>query len=77
MPALTGEPLKLMIHDDDCGAFLDRFGRCHRCRFYPDMQSTALVAVGDAELESLRLTGRTHLAAGRLPVLPITETDKG
>lgn len=61
--------MKLMIHDDDCGAFVDQFGRCHRCRFYPDMQSTGFVDVSDDELENLRLAGRTFLTLGRLPVL--------
>jgi len=31
------------IHDDDCGAELHTDGWCPDCRFYPDMQSVALV----------------------------------
>ncbi len=35
--------MKKLIHDDDCGEFLDNAGRCPRCDFVPDMQSIAFV----------------------------------
>jgi hypothetical protein len=33
----------MLIHDDGCGAALDADGMCPRCKFHPDMQSTAVV----------------------------------
>ncbi len=56
--------MKLMFHYDDCGALLDSFGRCHACRFYPDMQSTAFREVAAEDLEH----GVTYLGIGREPV---------
>ena len=35
--------MKVLIHDDDCGAPLDSVGKCPKCKFIPDMQSTAFV----------------------------------
>ncbi len=56
--------MKLMFHDDDCGELLDSYGRCHACRFYPDMQSTAFREVPSEEL----VAGKTYLGIGREPV---------
>jgi hypothetical protein len=30
-----------LVHDDSCGEFLTPEGLCPKCKFYPDMQSTA------------------------------------
>ena len=60
--------MKLMYHDDDCGELLDRDGRCPKCKFHPDMQSTAFREVTDAELNGLRGNGRSFLGLNRMPV---------
>lgn len=62
--------MKLMFHDDDCGEYLDSFGRCGRCRFYPDMQSTGFVDVPQPVVDQLLANGRTLLGLNRSPVLP-------
>lgn len=53
--------MKLMFHDDDCGALLDSIGQCPACRFHPDMQSTAFREVAPENLVS----GQTYLGVGR------------
>lgn len=35
------EANKVLVHDDDCGEVLTGDGFCPKCKFYPDMQSTA------------------------------------
>lgn len=54
--------MKVMFHDDDCGEALDGDGLCPKCRFHPDMQSTAFREATQSE----RLTpGRTLLGKFR------------
>ena len=56
--------MKLMFHDDSCGEFLDAEGKCPKCRFHPDTQSTAFRDVQDGEL----CRGRSYLGPNRVPV---------
>lgn len=58
----------LMFHDDDCGELLDSEGKCPKCKFHPDGQSTAFREVLDAELSTLRRDGRSFLGKYRTPV---------
>jgi hypothetical protein len=51
--------MMLMFHDDDCGELLDADGKCGKCGFYPDMQSTAYREVADSELRPLLKAGRS------------------
>lgn len=63
--------LKLMIHDDSCGDFLDELGRCPSCFFHPDMQSTAFIDVTGEKLVEVTkqgMRGRTFLGPGRVSV---------
>lgn len=60
--------MQLMFHDDDCGELLDKDGRCPKCGFHPDMQSTAFKEVPDAEVSKLRAGGRTLLGLNRRPI---------
>lgn len=57
--------MQIMFHDDDCGELLDKEGRCPKCGFHPDMQSTAFKEVPDAEAMRLRASGRTMLGLNR------------
>lgn len=52
-----------MVHDDGCGEILDKEGRCPKCGFHPDMQSTAF---REASAEELR--GRSALGLERRPI---------
>lgn len=49
-----------MVHDDDCGEILDAEGRCPKCGFHPDIQSTAFREATEQELR-----GRTALGPER------------
>lgn len=60
--------MQLMFHDDDCGEFLDADGQCPKCKFHPDMQSTAFKNVSDSEVQALKGQGRTLLGQNRKPV---------
>ena len=60
--------MKLMYHDDNCGELLDKTGRCPKCNFHPDMQSTAFREVPDAEIDKLCGKGRTFLGLNRTPL---------
>ncbi len=60
-----GGSTQLMFHDDSCGELLDSEGMCPKCKFYPDMQSTAFREVSDEELRSLRAPSRTFLGLYR------------
>ena len=55
----------LMFHDDDCGELLDGNGRCPKCGFHPDGQSTSFREVGDEEFARLKAEGRTLLGQYR------------
>lgn len=57
--------MQIMFHDDDCGELLDKDGRCPKCGFHPDMQSTAFKEVPDADVLKLRSQGRTMLGLNR------------
>ncbi len=52
--------MKVMVHDDDCGEILDAEGRCPKCGFHPDIQSTAFREATEQELR-----GRTALGPER------------
>lgn len=52
----------LMFHDDDCGELLDNDGRCQKCEFQPDEQSTAFHEVSEDELRTLRAARATSTA---------------
>lgn len=54
--------LLAMFHDDDCGEFLDEHGRCPKCGFLPDMQSTGFRSLDAAGA----LAGRVFLGQGRV-----------
>lgn len=60
--------MKLMFHDDDCGELLDRKGRCPKCGFHPDAQSTAFKEIPEAEVQELIREGKTFLGPYRKPV---------
>lgn len=57
--------MMLMFHDDDCGELLDHEGLCPKCRFHPDMQSTAFKEVPDAEVQRQLQEGRKFLGLRR------------
>jgi hypothetical protein len=60
---------QLMVHDDGCGAFLDKLGRCPACGFSPDQQSTAFREVDTATLvHELRVAGKSFLGQFRVPI---------
>jgi hypothetical protein len=59
--------MMLMVHDDSCGELLDDQGKCPRCNFHPDMQSTAFREVSAEELRTLRAAGRTFVGTHRTP----------
>lgn len=59
--------MKLMFHDDDCGELLDDEGKCPKCKFHPDMQSTAFRDVSDSEFAKLKAEQRTMLGLDRKP----------
>ena len=50
---MTEGTKRVLMHDDDCGAELDARGRCPKCGFAPDMQSTAFVFVAEGDAETL------------------------
>jgi hypothetical protein len=53
-----------MYHDDDCGEFLDAEGRCPKCGFHPDMQSTGFKPLDTSALRA----PRSFLGTGRVPI---------
>ena len=55
----------LMYHDDDCGELLDNEGRCPKCGFHPDMQSTGFKNVPDEVYKSRKAKGETFLGQYR------------
>lgn len=57
--------MQIMFHDDDCGELLDKDGRCPKCKFHPDMQSTGFKEVPDDEVTRLRASGRSMLGLNR------------
>lgn len=64
--------MKLMYHDDDCGELLNQSGECPKCRYHPDMQSTAFREVPDDVVADLTRKGWTFLGLRRVPVGPAT-----
>jgi len=54
-----------MFHDDDCGELLDADGRCPKCKFHPDMQSTGFKEVPDTQVAADKKFGRSFLGPGR------------
>ncbi len=60
--------MMLMFHDDSCGELLDSSGKCPKCGFHPDMQSTAFREVPGDELQQLRAAGLDFLGERRVPV---------
>lgn len=67
-PTQYEDPMKLMFHDDDCGALLDSEGKCRKCGFHPDGQSVSFREASAAELEPLRAAGQDFLGPFREPV---------
>lgn len=65
----SGSTVKLMFHDDSCGELLDVRGRCPRCGFCPDMQSTAFRPVPVDEVDRMLRQGKTFLGLCRKPVM--------
>ena len=59
----------LMFHDDNCGEFLDKDGQCPKCRYHPDMQSTAFRELSNDEVTRRLLTGETFFGEHRKPVV--------
>jgi hypothetical protein len=60
--------VKVMVHDDSCGEYLTKSGKCPKCNFYPDMQSTAFTMIDYDELRDLICKGRTLLGIHRNPI---------
>jgi hypothetical protein len=58
----------VMFHDDDCGEWIDSYGRCPRCRIYPDMQSLGITGAPQSVVNALLADGRTLLGPGRRPI---------
>lgn len=69
--------MKLMLHDDDCGIFLDAEGECPACGFHPDMQSTGFAEVPDEAVKRNMAGGRTYLGVGRKPIRSVPATSEG
>lgn len=61
----TEETTLLMFHDDDCGELLDMWGKCPKCDFSPDMQSTSFKRVPNKQLRSMLRNGHTFLGQYR------------
>lgn len=60
--------MKLMIHADDCGEFIDSLGQCPRCKFHPDMQSLGFKEVSSSEIAEKRVQGATFMGLNRKPI---------
>jgi hypothetical protein len=60
--------MQVMIHDDDCGEYLDKDGKCPKCLFHPDCQSTAFVDVEYADIKTYLKQGNTMLGLYRKPI---------
>jgi hypothetical protein len=58
----------VMYHDDDCGELLDKEGMCPKCKFHPDMQSTAFTELTDTHVSFLLSLCRTLLGQYRTPI---------
>ena len=59
----------LMVHDDGCGAFLDKLGCCPACGFSPAAQATTFREIDTATLiQELRVAGRSFLGQFRVPI---------
>jgi hypothetical protein len=58
----------VMIHDDDCGEYLDKEGMCPKCKFHPDMQSTCFKNIDYKELVALIKNGKTFLGIYRTQI---------
>lgn len=41
--------IKILFHDDDCGAHLGEGGKCPKCKFVPDMQSIGILTIRTPE----------------------------
>jgi hypothetical protein len=51
---MDDQPGKQLFHDDDCGVLLDSDGRCPKCGFCHDMQSTGFRQPTATELAQRR-----------------------
>lgn len=60
--------MRVMFHDDDCGALLDAEGRCPDCRLSPDARSTGFLELSQATVDRMISAGRTLLGMGREPI---------
>lgn len=58
-----------MFHDDDCGELLDLDGKCLKCKFYPDTQSTAFKEVSTELLSKQIKNGKTFLGLYRKQIV--------
>jgi hypothetical protein len=57
-----------MFHDDSCGELLDKDGKCPKCNFHPDMQSTAFKSVPIEWVRLMLADGQTFLGQYRTPI---------
>lgn len=60
--------MQIMIHDDDCGEYLDKNGMCPKCKFHPDLQSLALVETDINTIERYLSAGFTMMGLYRRPI---------
>jgi len=61
-------PMRVLIHDDGCGEFLDMDGECPRCGFLPDEASVSPVDVAPEDMRKGLSGGRTYLAPGGMRI---------
>jgi hypothetical protein len=58
----------LMFHDDSCDVLLDADGRCPKCGFHPDMQSTGFKEITEDEIRRRLAAGETMMGSQRRPI---------
>lgn len=59
----------LMFHDDDCDALLDHEGKCPKCGFVPDLQSTGYKEISEREIIQRLSKGQTMMGSKRRPII--------
>lgn len=67
--------MQLMFHDDSCGELLDAHGRCPKCEFSPDMQSTGFMEVNAATVKAGIVGGKTFLGQRRKPIRDLADCE--
>ena len=58
----------LMLHDDNCGVFLNAKGECPKCKFSPDTQLTAFQDISVSAIKAGLTLGKTYLGKFRVPI---------